>query len=433
MKRQAFVLGGGVAGMTAAFGLADRGFAVTLLESRQWLGGRAFAFVDRQSGRRLDNGPHVMLGCYRATRTLVERLGTSELFQQDRRLTMMYRREGGDRTELRLPALPVPLAMPIGLFGLKLGFGARLRALFGMATALLGAPASWTVADWVQRRGQRGEPATVLFEPLCRAIMNVEMHEASARDFLATLKEAFTGRASRAAFWVPRATWSEIFAEPAPAALAAAGVELRTGARITGFGVDGEAGRIHELQLGNGEPIAVGADDLVISAMPWSRLAKLVPDLAARELRSSPIVTAHFSMRDPIVPDEGPVVALAGGEPFHFVLRTIGADLRHFGLLSGGDRSFDGQSVEAIAETARAQLRRFYPDLPADFAAEIRISRENAATFVAAPGSEALRPAPGPLSGGPRNLRICGDWTGVGLPATLEGAARSAERMLAVL
>ncbi|MCA8953652.1 MAG: FAD-dependent oxidoreductase [Planctomycetes bacterium] len=427
---RAFVLGGGVAGLGAAFGLADRGFEVTLLESRGWLGGRAFAFTDRNSGRRLDNGPHVMLGCYRATRALLARLGTDGLFRADRRLAMSYRREGGGLLRLALPALPVPLAMPIGLCRLGLPLGATLRALYGTASSLLGARAGASVADWLAARRQLGEPADVLWQPLCRAIMNVEPGEAAARDFLATLREAFAGRAASAAFWLPKATWSEIFGDPAPAALARVGAAVRTGARVAAFEPGGD--RIAAIELAHGERIAVGERDLVVSAMPWTALGRLVPGLPASSLRGAPIVTAHVALAEdvPVLPDDGAVTALVRGAPFHFVLRTPGALPRHFALLAGGNRDFDGMKVDAIEAAARDQLARYYPGFDRKTDATVRISKENAATFVAAPGSRALRPQPGRLPGGPTNLLVCGDWTDTGLPATLEGAARSAETML---
>ena len=217
--RGVIVLGGGVAGLTAAFGLADRGHRVSLLESRPRCGGRAFSTPDKVLGRPIDNGFHVMLGCYRAMRGLCQRLGTERGFQQDERLEMRYRFAGGRGTSLSLSRLPVPLAMPWGVLRLGVGFGARLRALVGMGSVLLGAPASWTFAEWLRRRWQRGAPDDVLWRPLCRAVMNCEPEEASASQFLATLREAFLGSASSAAFWVPKQTWGELIGDPAPAAL----------------------------------------------------------------------------------------------------------------------------------------------------------------------------------------------------------------------
>jgi len=434
--RRAIVLGAGVAGLAAAFGLAEAGCRVLLLESRAWCGGRAFSFVDRASGRRLDNGPHALLGCYRGMRELLRRLGTDQLFAADRALRLAYRGPDGAATALALARLPVPLAMPFGLLALRLPLGARLRALWGMAAVLGPAPAAWSLDDWLGARGQRGAPDDYFWRPLCRAIMNVEPAACAAADFLATLREAFLGRASAAAFLLPLRPWGEILADPAPAALRRAGVELRTGARVAAI-ERAARGAVVGVGLSGGERIEVGERDLVVSALPWFALRGLVPDLAGGfgALRASPIVTVHFALADggPLLPDDGPVTALAGGDPFHFVLRTPGGDPRQFALLSGGNRSFDGLRTDAIEGLARAQLARWFPGFPAAAPALVRVAKEALATFVAAPGSRALRPRPGPLPGGPPNLLVCGDWTDTGLPATLEGACRSAQAVLAQL
>ncbi|HEX5052357.1 MAG TPA: FAD-dependent oxidoreductase, partial [Planctomycetota bacterium] len=437
--RRAFVLGGGVAGLVAAFGLRDRGLLVTLLESRGWLGGRAFSSFDRTTGRPLDNGPHVMLGCYREMRKLLRRVGTEAQFDQGRRLVMSYRRIGGRLDRLRLSRLPVPLAMPFALLRLGLPFGARWRALRGMVSVLRATPPSWSLHEWLRRRAQLGEPDAFLWRPLCRAIMNSEPDDVAAADFVATLREAFFGRAGAAAFWLPRQPWSELVGEPAQRALRSAGVTVRTGARVAVLSIAtaaagaGTRPRIDAIVLGDGERVAVGPSDLVVSALPWFAFRSLLPDATPpfATMRSAPIVSAFFETAEgaPLLPDDGPVTALVDGEPFHFVLRTPGASVRRFALLSGGNRVFDGMAVDDIAAMATAELARHYPHVDLG-TATVRVRKEQHATFVAAPGSAQLRPAPGPLAGGPDNLRVCGDWTATGLPSTLEGAARSAVSML---
>ena len=444
-RRRAFVLGGGVAGLTAAFGLADRGCDVTLFESRKQCGGRAFSSEERDTGRRLDNGFHVMLGCYRGMRALLRRLGSEHGAQQEDRLAMTYRFGPHRSTSLKLSRLPVPLAMPLAMMRLGIPLGARLRAFRGMASVMFGAPKEWTVTDWLQKRGQHGEPDQVMWRPLCRAVMNVDPELASASDFLVTLREAFTGRASSAALWIPTRPWSELLGDPAPRALADAGVTLCTGSRVTGLQVTGQ--RVTAIQF-EGECVDVGADDLVISAMPWFALRKLTHEEPSKfgnhefgSLDSAPIVSVYFTMADAPhphegPPDEGPVVALVGGEPFHFLLRTPGDPIGRFVLLSGGDRSLDGKTVAEIEMIAKQQLKTFYGDGVLSDALEkahVRIRKEQHATFVASPNSDAMRPAPGRLHGGPENLLVCGDWTATGLPATLEGGVRSAEKLLSTL
>lgn len=430
-RRRAVVVGGGVAGLTAAFGLADRGFAVELLESRQQVGGRAFSSADAVFGRRLDNGPHAMLGCYRATLALLRRLGTEDRCERAASLTMAYRGAGGSVRRLQLSRLPVPLAMPWALFGLCSSWRARARALAGMAAALLPTPAAWSLADWLDRRRQRGEPDDLLWRPLCRAIMNVEPEDASARDFVRTLREAFSGRASSAAFVLPRGGWSELLGDAAPAALERAGITLRTGARVERLVHEGR--RVRALQLGDGTRVDTDGS-VVVLAVPWFVFGKLIEDAATAllpaSLRSSPIVTAYGRTAPdaPSLPDDGPVVVLVDGDPFHFVLRTPGDGPQWFAMLSGGAPGLDGIGVDAIAARAKDQLQRHYPGFDTS-RLDVRIRREQHATFVADVGSERRRPRPGRVQGWD-GVFVCGDWTATGLPATLEGAARSAEVML---
>jgi uncharacterized protein with NAD-binding domain and iron-sulfur cluster len=485
----AYVLGGGVAGLTAAFGLAERGYRTTLLESRGWLGGRAFSSFDKAAERHLDNGPHAMLGCYRSTRALLRRLGTEGLFQQDRALAMAYRAPGGRTLWLRLSRLPVPLALPLALCTFGMPWGARLRALWGMAMSLLPTAKHRTLAAWLARHRQTGAPDAHLWRPLCRAIMNVEPEQCAAADFLATLREAFTGSAARAAFWLPTRPWGEVFGDPAPQALAAAGVAVRCGARVQALELAAGAGlaaaaaaartalptatttapsatsasaerspaatglargaqpaatrragdaapAVAAIGLADGERIVLRPGDVVVSALPWFALRAALPSLPEPlgRLDGSPIVSAYVTLAPtaPPLPDDGPVVALVDGAPFHFVLRTPGGDPRQCALLSGGDRSLDGQTVDAIAGRALAQLAAYVPEA-ALAGATVRVRKEQRATFVAAVGSDAARPAPGRLPDGPANLFVCGDWTATGLPATLEGAARSAECAVAAV
>lgn len=438
-RRHAVVVGGGVAGLVAALGLRRRGFAVSLLESRGWLGGRAFSARERGGARELDNGPHAMLGCYRAMFRLLADLGSERLVQRDPALRLACRTATGAAAQLRLSRLPVPLALPWALARLPLPARARLQLVRGAAAALRSPPEDWTLADWLHRHGQAGVPAAWFWRPLCCAIMNVDPGLAGAGLLLATLREAFGGRAADAAFALPRVPWQQVLGAPAAVVLPARGIDVRLHARVAALAcADGEVVAVHTTH-GERLPLRPGRD-LVVAAVPWHALgpwlAAPVPAVAAAaRLGTSPIVSAVFATASDAVapPDEGHVTTLVDGEPFHFLYRTPGAPRREFALLAGGNRALDGQSVAAIEALARAQLARHYPGFDAATVATVRIRKEARATFVAGPSAPALRPRPGRLTGGPRNLLVCGDWTDCGLPSTLEGAARSAEALLRAL
>ncbi len=61
------VIGGGFAGLSAGVALAERGFRVAVLERKPALGGRAYSFADTETGDFVDNGQHVLMGCYTET------------------------------------------------------------------------------------------------------------------------------------------------------------------------------------------------------------------------------------------------------------------------------------------------------------------------------------------------------------------------------
>ena len=56
------VIGGGLAGLAAAGALGERSFAVTVLEARNRLGGRAGSFTDATTGQLVDACQHVSMG-----------------------------------------------------------------------------------------------------------------------------------------------------------------------------------------------------------------------------------------------------------------------------------------------------------------------------------------------------------------------------------
>src|SRR5580692_7484621 len=74
--KDAVVIGAGFAGLSSAVALAERGVRVAVLEGKPALGGRAYSFVDDDTGDFVDNGQHVLMGCYHETLSFLEQIGT---------------------------------------------------------------------------------------------------------------------------------------------------------------------------------------------------------------------------------------------------------------------------------------------------------------------------------------------------------------------
>jgi squalene-associated FAD-dependent desaturase len=424
-RGRAVVIGGGVAGMCAAFALRDGGWRVTLCESRGWLGGRAFTLPRRESEPAVDNGPHVILGCYDAFRRLLRRIGTEDRFAVSKSLSLAYAEPDGRTSVLQLRRGPVPLTFPLGLLGIRaLPFRERMRALRGLIASARIPRAAMSFADWLQRHHQAGAPRAWLWDPMCRAIVNAEAEEVDAALMLGTLRQAFGGSGARAAIWIPTVPWREILDVPALAALRAAEVEVLLHRRVRAIRLG--ADRATAIEFHGEERIELRESDRVVLAVPWHVASTWVPSLqSAGNIASKPMVTVAFHgtlAADAAVP-RAALLAFVGGDPFHFWFRRPSDPLGHFALISGGARGLEDCSVDAILDLARRQLARYFPT--ADFRAlHGRVTREDRATLLPSPGSDVHRPKPGRVPGF-TNLAVVGDWTATALPSTLEGAARS--------
>src|SRR5689334_15603564 len=98
--RKVLVVGGGFAGISAATALAEAGHQVELLESRSSLGGRVYSIPSKDNfPTPVDNGPHLLMGCYEETLKLLERLGERDAFHWIDPLRLTWFDRGGQVLE----------------------------------------------------------------------------------------------------------------------------------------------------------------------------------------------------------------------------------------------------------------------------------------------------------------------------------------------
>lgn len=78
--KKCLIIGGGISGLTAASYLVSKKIKVTLLESSPKLGGRAYSFFDQETQTILDNGQHIMMGCFNETLDLLNLIEAKDNF-----------------------------------------------------------------------------------------------------------------------------------------------------------------------------------------------------------------------------------------------------------------------------------------------------------------------------------------------------------------
>jgi len=187
MNARTIVVGGGLAGITAAIALAEAGADVTLLEARPRLGGATCSF--NRDGLVVDTGQHVFLGCCTAYRGLLARLGmTGHATLQDRfDVTVLAPGANGRPRQgrLRRTALPGPLHMlpALGRYPF-LSWTERMsvsRPALAMRRVDPADPAADTqrFGDWLAARGQSERTRRALWDLFSVSALNIAGDDAS--------------------------------------------------------------------------------------------------------------------------------------------------------------------------------------------------------------------------------------------------------------
>jgi hydroxysqualene dehydroxylase len=119
LSKSVSVIGGGIAGLTAAVMLAEKGFKVTLIESSPKFGGRAYSFFDKATGLLLDNGQHILASWYNDTFEFLKLIGTYDKLSFQKQLEVEFRDKNGNSYSLKASKLPPPLHLAGGIMGYK--------------------------------------------------------------------------------------------------------------------------------------------------------------------------------------------------------------------------------------------------------------------------------------------------------------------------
>jgi len=420
------VIGGGYAGCAAAVTLAERGIPVTLFESARQLGGRARGVFHQ--GMQLDNGQHLLLGCYRQTLRLIELVG-GNLEQDFLRLPLQL--DLHRAFALKAPNLPAPLHLLFALLNARgLTLAARLKAarfMLLLRRINFSLPADLTVAELLARHGQDADLVQKLWEPLCIAALNTPVHKASAQVLLNVLKDALNRTRADSDMLLPRLNFSALFPE-----------------RASGY-IERHGGKVHiscgiEAILPGADGIALvtGASTLIFShvicAAPPVVAAKLLrplamPDDAVKQieaLQHQPIYTVYLRYPEHV---RLPHAMLGLHRRFSQWLFDKGQIAGQHGLLAAvisAEGIHQAWSQEQLAHKVIEELRAEF-DI-AEPPAWFKVIAEKRATFACSPNLS--RPAQQTALPG---LLLAGDYTAGDYPATLEGAVQSGLRCASLI
>ncbi|MFF6994637.1 hydroxysqualene dehydroxylase HpnE [Streptomyces sp. NPDC008313] len=427
----AVVVGGGLAGTTAALALADAGVRVTLLEGRPRLGGLAFSF--RRGELTVDNGQHVYLRCCTAYRWFLNRVGASALAPLQDRLDVPVLdaagRPGRRLGRIGRTALPVPLHLARSLAAyphLSLAERARVgRAALALRGLDLTDPAldARDFGGWLAEHGQSARAIEALWDLVGVATLNAVAGDASLALAAMVFKTGLLSDPGAADIGWAHVPLGELHDRLTRRALDSAGVRTEVRTRVTSLSPYGNG------RWGVSVPGGTLEADAVVLAVPQREAHGLLPDGALDhpgrllEIGTAPILNVHVVYDRKVL--ARPFFA-AIGSPVQWVFdRTEASGLTGGQYLAVSQSAAHGEIDEPVAvlrERYLPELERLLPGARGAGVKDFFVTRERTATFAPAPGVGRLRPGARTKAPG---LCLAGAWTATGWPATMEGAVRS--------
>jgi hydroxysqualene dehydroxylase len=431
-QRQVTVVGGGLAGISAALQLADAGVEVTLLERRQRLGGMTWSI--RRNGLSFDNGQHVFLRCCSAYLGFLNRIGALDAVYLQPRLDIPVVSPKGTWASISRGSLRAPLHLAPTLARYRhLAMGDRLRLAWpALALSRLDPDDPWldtiTFGSWLSRHGQSDAAIERLWNLIALPTINVPASEASLALAVKVFRTGLLDRADAGDVGWATVPLTELHGDHSLVALDRSGVETVLGARVQTIAARSDGG--FDVVTDERNHFA----DAVVVATPPEVSQRIIPEGVLPSevgLGQSPIVNIHLVLDRPVTD-----VALAAvvDSPIQFIFDRTGSSGLRSGQclaisLSAADE-YIGQSSARLVGSFFAALQTLLPVARTARLVDGVVTRERAATFRGTPGTAALRPATRTAVPG---LFLAGAWCATGWPATMEGAVLSGESAAAAI
>lgn len=301
--RHVAIVGAGWSGLACALTLVDRGVRSTVIDAAPQPGGRArrVAITFGDTNHALDNGQHLLLGAYRETLRLIERVG---LDAKRLLLRQPFALHHADGFALRTRNLPAPWHLASALLTAR---GLALTDRMSLAREVL----AWKRAGWLTRPDasalatiSHSTPASVrrVWQPLCLAALNVPLEGASGQMFLNVLRDSLGDAADASDLLLPRADLSALLPDAAVRVLQQAGsaLLLRQPALALRPRTGGWTLALRER--------VIDADAVVLALAPWHAAdllasaedRKLAPDVdRLRHIDAAPIATLYLRFAPP--------------------------------------------------------------------------------------------------------------------------------------
>ncbi len=429
------VLGGGLSGLSAARRLLERGYQVTLVEKRPFLGGRAYSFHDRKLDIDVDNGQHIFMGCCTYYIDFVKALGVEDKTFIQRKLDFEVVLDGKRGTLGSTPWLGQLHLLPSFIAYPHIGKADKLRAIYGLVKMKLTNRMKHgkqldqeTFYNWLRRNHQTDRAIDNLWNLIVLATLNDDSRDVGAEMALMVLQEGLLKKPFDAAIGFSRVGLTELTGPPSRDLIESHEGKLTMGKSVASIEI--ADGRVVGVKLSDGSTLCA---DGYVSALPYEVLLNVLPEeisndssfAAIKGLSSSPIVGIHL-WYDRKIMDQDFIAFLESPVQWVFNRSKIqGTDdgPGQFVTISlSGAWDFVDKPKAELIELFTGEMERLFPNARGATVEKVLVVKQPRATFRCVPGVREHRPPPVTSIS---NLWLAGEWTDTGWPSTMEGAVRS--------
>lgn len=410
------VIGGGFAGLSAAAYLSKSGYKVKLFEASPKLGGRAYSFSDEATGDIIDNGQHIMMGCYHETLNFLRMTNSLNNVSIQKNLRVVYAHSSKGLMSLSASSGIYPINLLIGFLKFKaLSLVERISIVKLFLRLKFNSNNDFnkiSVKQWLEREGQSQNAIRSFWEILTVGALNTSSEKASALMFTSILNQIFLKDSHSASIIIPATGLSEMYCTGAAEYI-----------RSTGGDICLSSG-VERINIENDNVTAVIVNDreykdfdYIISAVPFFAVNKMFSsDLVPIEhFTPSSILSVHIWLKNNPFTEE--FYGLIDSE-VHWIFNhknyiTI--------VISNADK-FMLMIREDICKMIVQEIKRYFSFFSDEMIMSYKIIKEKRATFI--PDDNISQHRPHTITR-INNLFLAGDWVKTGLPATIESAVKS--------
>lgn len=405
--KKVLVVGGGLSGLSAASILANNNYNVTLLEASPKLGGRTFSYFDKASNLYLDNGQHLLMGCYTHTLKFIDLINAKDQFHIQENFEVNFKTPTENHV-LKTDKVLSNFSLVISILKFPLlALTERINIIRLFIKLFYVSSSNKTIYEWLLKEKQSSNAIKIFWEPIAVSALNSDIKIASAETFISILKQVILSGKKGNRFIIPETSLTESFCNTSECFLKKNNSVIKLNEKV------------EEISLNGSKVTSIKSDkqtytdfDYVVLAVPPFALERLLPINIKPDYSS--ILTFHVFVDDnPLTEKFYNLVE----SPVHWVFNHK----EYLTLVISSADNYMQQSINDLEELAKSELNKYF-NIKVNSITRIVTIKNKRACFIPTSDFEKKRKN---FNINYNNLFIAGDWIDTDLPSTIESAVKS--------